>query len=124
MCHGDIKIENVMVSSWNWVFLTDFASFKPTFLPEDNPAEFSYFFDTSRKRTCYVAPERFRSSVRSAVSSSSNLIQTLTSSSDLLQQSASDSQQQQHFLPDDAARLVDARELQPSMDIFSVGKCL
>jgi len=34
VCHGDIKSENVMVTSWNWVLLTDFASFKPTYLPE------------------------------------------------------------------------------------------
>ncbi|KAG8572794.1 hypothetical protein GDO81_012164 [Engystomops pustulosus] len=59
VCHGDIKTENVMVTSWNWVLLTDFASFKPTYLPEDNPADFNYFFDTSRRRTCYIAPERF-----------------------------------------------------------------
>ncbi|XP_072316340.1 phosphoinositide 3-kinase regulatory subunit 4 [Eucyclogobius newberryi] len=57
--HGDIKSENIMVTSWNWILLTDFASFKPTFLPEDNPADFNYFFDTSRRRTCYIAPERF-----------------------------------------------------------------
>ncbi|XP_063054702.1 phosphoinositide 3-kinase regulatory subunit 4 isoform X2 [Engraulis encrasicolus] len=57
--HGDIKTENVMVTSWSWVLLTDFASFKPTYLPEDNPADFNYFFDTSRRRTCYIAPERF-----------------------------------------------------------------
>ena len=50
VCHGDIKMENVMVTSWNWVMLTDFATFKPTALPEDNPADFSYFFDTSRRR--------------------------------------------------------------------------
>lgn len=37
VCHGDIKCENVMVASWNWVFLTDFASYKPTYLPADNP---------------------------------------------------------------------------------------
>ncbi|KAM9723786.1 LOW QUALITY PROTEIN: phosphoinositide 3-kinase regulatory subunit 4 [Menidia menidia] len=57
--HGDIKAENLMVTSWNWLLLTDFASFKPAYLPEDNPADFNYFFDTSRRRTCYVAPERF-----------------------------------------------------------------
>jgi len=34
VCHGDIKSENVMVTSWNWVLLADFASFKPTYLPE------------------------------------------------------------------------------------------
>jgi phosphoinositide-3-kinase, regulatory subunit 4 len=58
--HGDIKTENVLVSSWNWLYLSDFSSsFKPTFLPEDNPADFSFYFDTSGRRTCYLAPERF-----------------------------------------------------------------
>ncbi|KAF9986941.1 Serine/threonine-protein kinase [Modicella reniformis] len=57
--HGDIKTENCLMSSWNWVYLSDFAGFKPTFLPEDNPADFSFFFDTSSRRTCYLAPERF-----------------------------------------------------------------
>lgn len=59
VCHGDIKLENVMVSSWNWLLLADFATIKPTLLPEDDPADFTYFFDTSRRRTCYIAPERF-----------------------------------------------------------------
>ena len=27
-----------MVTSWNWLLLTDFASFKPTYLPEVSPA--------------------------------------------------------------------------------------
>ena len=58
--HGDIKTENILVTSWNWLYLTDFSSsFKPTYLPEDNPADFSFFFDTSGRRTCYLAPERF-----------------------------------------------------------------
>uniref|UniRef100_H2Z3A5 non-specific serine/threonine protein kinase n=1 Tax=Ciona savignyi TaxID=51511 RepID=H2Z3A5_CIOSA len=57
--HGDIKSENVLITSWNWLLLTDFASFKPAYLPDDNPADFNYFFDTSRRRTCYIAPERF-----------------------------------------------------------------
>ncbi|KAI9313626.1 hypothetical protein BX666DRAFT_1978506 [Dichotomocladium elegans] len=57
--HGDIKTENVLVTSWNWVYLVDFASYKPTWLPEDNPADFSFFFDMSSRRSCYIAPERF-----------------------------------------------------------------
>ncbi|KAF5350674.1 hypothetical protein D9756_008730 [Leucocoprinus leucothites] len=57
--HGDIKSENILVTSWNWIYLTDFASYKPTYLPLDDPADFSFFFDTSGRRTCYIAPERF-----------------------------------------------------------------
>ncbi|OBZ66825.1 putative serine/threonine-protein kinase VPS15 [Grifola frondosa] len=57
--HGDIKSENILVTSWNWVYVSDFASFKPTYLPLDDPSDFSFFFDTSGRRTCYIAPERF-----------------------------------------------------------------
>ncbi|KAH0578433.1 hypothetical protein H2248_003581 [Termitomyces sp. 'cryptogamus'] len=57
--HGDIKSQNILVTSWNWVYLSDFASYKPTYLPLDDPADFSFFFDTSGRRTCYLAPERF-----------------------------------------------------------------
>ncbi|MEW5319537.1 MAG: hypothetical protein WDW38_010682 [Sanguina aurantia] len=59
VCHGDLKAENVLVTSWGWLFLTDFAPYKPTYLPADNPAEFSYYFDTGGRRRCYIAPERF-----------------------------------------------------------------
>ncbi|KAK4155031.1 hypothetical protein C8A00DRAFT_32210 [Chaetomidium leptoderma] len=58
--HGDIKTQNILVTSWNWLYLADFSSsFKRVMLPEDNPGDFSSFFDTSGKRTCYLAPERF-----------------------------------------------------------------
>lgn len=60
LSHGDIKSENVFVTSWNWVYLCDFASsYKPTWLPLDDPADFSFYFDVAGKRACYVAPERF-----------------------------------------------------------------
>ena len=59
LTHGDIKLENIMVTSCLWILLSDFAVFKPTFLPDDNPSDFSFFFDTSRRRSCNVAPERF-----------------------------------------------------------------
>lgn len=64
VCHGDIKTENVMLTSWGWVFLVDFLPFKPTWLPKDNPADFSIFFDTSGRRKCCIAPERFISQRR------------------------------------------------------------
>src|SRR3989338_8591282 len=57
--HGDIKSDNVMVTSCGWVYLTDFAFHKPTLIAENDPAGFSYFFDSTGLRTCYLAPERF-----------------------------------------------------------------
>lgn len=98
VCHGDIKLENIMVTGWNWVLLTDFASFKPTYLPEDNPADFSYFFDTSRRRTCYIAPERF--------------VKTLNSEGIVHHSSVN------MVLPEEEMKTGD---ITPSMDIFSLG---
>ena len=37
VCHGDIKCENVLVTSWDWVYVADFASYKPVRLLADNP---------------------------------------------------------------------------------------
>eukprot|EP00727_Mastigamoeba_balamuthi_P002364 m51a1_g12124 hypothetical protein (1463) ;mRNA; f:75-5247 len=79
VCHGDIKSENVLLTTSGWAVLADMAPFKPVSLPEDNPADFSFFFD-SGKRTCYVAPERFHKAGQAPL-----------------------------------------RELQPSMDVFSLG---
>mgnify|MGYP002718827671 CR=1 FL=1 len=60
VAHGDIKSENVLIQSDLTVLLTDFSSsFKPTHLPLDDPSDFSFYFDTSSRRTCYIAPERF-----------------------------------------------------------------
>lgn len=60
ICHGDLKLENFMVTSWNWIMLADFANhIKPTYIPEDNPNQYSFYFDTSDRRLCYIAPERF-----------------------------------------------------------------
>ncbi|RCK57264.1 putative serine/threonine-protein kinase VPS15 [Candida viswanathii] len=61
--HGDLRLENFLVTSWNWILLTDFASLiKPTYIPEDNPNQYSFYFDSSGRRLCYIAPERFYNS--------------------------------------------------------------
>lgn len=60
ICHGNIKTENLLVTGTNWVMLADFAQhLKPVYLPDDNPSEFVFYFDSSDRRSCYVAPERF-----------------------------------------------------------------
>jgi phosphoinositide-3-kinase regulatory subunit 4 len=58
--HLDIKSENIMVTSWNWVFLTDFATFKPIYLPDDDPTLYYYFHQTAVNGKCYLAPERLQ----------------------------------------------------------------
>lgn len=61
--HGDLKLENLMVSSSNWIMLADFANYsKPVYIPNDNPNQFSFYFDTSDRRVCNLAPERFYNS--------------------------------------------------------------
>jgi serine/threonine protein kinase len=57
--HGDIKPENVMCTTSNWIILTDFGSFKPTLIPDDDPTDFQFYFDSMGRHRCYVAPERF-----------------------------------------------------------------
>lgn len=57
--HGDIKPENVLCTSWNWLVLTDFGTFKPANLPDDDPTDFQFYFDTMGRSSCYIAPERF-----------------------------------------------------------------
>ena len=57
--HGDLKTENCLVTSWNWLVLSDFASFKPTYIPVDDPTDFQFYFDSMNRRKCYLAPERF-----------------------------------------------------------------
>ena len=103
VCHGDIKLENILVTSWSWLQLTDFAAFKPTLLPEDNPADYSYFFDTSRRRVCYIAPERFVSRVGGVESSGYGVLVTSETGGETGETGPS---------------------LLPAMDVFSVGCCI
>lgn len=64
VAHGDLKCENVLITSSLTAYVTDFASsFKPTYLPLDDPTDFSLFFDSSGRRICHIAPERFYESV-------------------------------------------------------------
>lgn len=60
VAHGDLKSENVLVTSTLLVYVADFAaSFKQVFLPLNDPSDFNLYFGTSGRRTCYIAPERF-----------------------------------------------------------------
>ena len=111
ICHGDIKTENIMVTSWTWITLTDFASFKPTYLPEDDPTDFNHFFasaSSTGQHRCYLAPERFYSSSADA--------ETEATLKGLDPRVASGDPGK---AVDPAGRRVG--NLHPSMDVFSLG---
>ncbi|KAJ2333914.1 Serine/threonine-protein kinase, partial [Coemansia sp. RSA 2681] len=102
VCHGDIKAENVVVTSWNLAYLADFAPFKPTYLPADDPAEFNFYFDSSGRQCCCIAPERF-------YEAGSSIAAQLTAAAAGPAKGGQQQQQQQQLA------------LQASMDIFSLG---
>eukprot|EP01039_Chlorochromonas_danica_P000671 gene672-726_t len=57
--HGDLKPENIMCTTSNWIVLSDFGPYKPVTLPDDDPTDFHYYFDSMSRHRCYLAPERF-----------------------------------------------------------------
>lgn len=58
--HKDIKMDNILVTSWNWTFVADLgAPYKPDHLPSDSPALYNQYYSSGRRTACYVAPERF-----------------------------------------------------------------
>jgi len=60
MNHGDIKPENILLTSYNQVFLTDLVRYKPTYLPIDDLQWYkNYFGELDNTNRCYIAPERF-----------------------------------------------------------------
>eukprot|EP00300_Choanocystis_sp_HF-7_P009801 c16641_g1_i1.p1 GENE.c16641_g1_i1~~c16641_g1_i1.p1 ORF type:complete len:1535 (+),score=394.03 c16641_g1_i1:52-4656(+) len=65
LTHGDITLENFLVTSERWVYLADFAPFKPVALRTDDAASFGYYFDMGDTKRCYLAPERFYDTMKS-----------------------------------------------------------
>ena len=100
-----------MVKGWNWVLLTDIASFKPAILPEDNPGDFNFFFDTSRRCSCYIAPERFLDCRQADQMLSKGVLTAVDPHS----------KRKDHSLPDMDFVRHQQGNLTPEMDIFSAG---
>ena len=57
--HGDLKPENVLLSTQDWLYIADFCPYKPPLLPTNNPANFEFFYDNSETRYCCCGPEKF-----------------------------------------------------------------
>eukprot|EP00485_Elphidium_margaritaceum_P015218 CAMPEP_0202734064 /NCGR_PEP_ID=MMETSP1385-20130828/188489_1 /ASSEMBLY_ACC=CAM_ASM_000861 /TAXON_ID=933848 /ORGANISM="Elphidium margaritaceum" /LENGTH=282 /DNA_ID=CAMNT_0049400409 /DNA_START=41 /DNA_END=885 /DNA_ORIENTATION=+ len=72
--HGDIKSENVLLTSWGWCFLTDFHPYKPDSIPFDDPFQWTLFFEDPRRPRCYLAPERFHTKLKNGDGHSGQLV--------------------------------------------------
>ena len=58
--HGDIKPENVFITSYNSLMVTDIVCYKPTFLKGDDFETYNmYYGEHKNNQRCYLAPERF-----------------------------------------------------------------
>ena len=120
--HGDMKTENVLVNSFLWLSLADLASYKPVYLSKNHPsADFNYYFDISRRRTCCLAPERL-----GHLTTTTNTTTTTTTTQrgggirpgDGHETSASSSSSSAMY---NEMKPPDPNDFQPSMDIFSLG---
>ena len=59
-CHGDIKPNNILISSKLSVFLSDISVFKPVNIPIDDLHSYNtIFYSNEHDKSCYIAPERF-----------------------------------------------------------------
>ena len=59
--HGDLRIENILLTSNSSVFICDISPFKPAYIKIDDIGIYTFYFgnnSTDNFRTCYLAPER------------------------------------------------------------------
>jgi phosphoinositide-3-kinase regulatory subunit 4 len=60
--HGDIKPDNFLVTSYDWLFLSDIHVYKPVLIDDENLEEYNKFFGhLENNKQCYVAPEKWYS---------------------------------------------------------------
>ncbi len=53
--HGNLRSSNILMTTSNYVYISDIASYKPLFINEDQLSEFRLFFLSSISNCC-LAP--------------------------------------------------------------------
>ena len=121
--HGDLKTENLLCTSWNWLMLTDVSFYKPTYLPADNPADYSFYFETTKRR-CYLAPERFYSAGEREKTLQAAYAQSQQMHPSQSLSSSASTGNLHHAAITPAASNFDPSTVTEAMDVFSAGCCI
>ena len=61
LVHGDLKPQNVLLTSNLSVYISDFGTYKPAYIYIDDIASYTYYFGSNNSADmggCYLAPER------------------------------------------------------------------
>ena len=59
--HGDIKLENILLTNNNVLYLSDYAPYKPAYLRSDDFNGYTFYFGSNEvdaNKNCYLSPER------------------------------------------------------------------
>jgi phosphoinositide-3-kinase regulatory subunit 4 len=67
--HGNIRTSNFLLTSYDYLMLTDFANYKPTYILEDTEqglAEFRLFYPSSLEK-CNLSPDKLQGRSESAM---------------------------------------------------------
>ena len=60
LTHGDIKPDNILITSYDWLYLADIHPYKPVVVMDDNLKRYNkYFGYLDNNIRCYLAPERW-----------------------------------------------------------------
>ena len=71
LTHGDIKPDNILVTSYDWLYLADLHPYKPVVVMDDNLKRYNkYFGYLDNNIRCYLAPERWLTPPQTLASSS------------------------------------------------------